>query len=152
MVTHPEWRMLGGFAESWVVAADRVRLVNDPVPEVRAIVAYGPLLYRTTVEPLLDEAYARLLADPDASVRESAAEYSIVPHRILVEYADHADVGVRRQVCRPGRNSPRMSVTSCSPTPMPPCGGPPPCGPAGATRPVATNSSPSSRTSSATPS
>lgn len=109
LVTHPDWRVRGEFAQSQGAAPEnRARLVDDPERRVRAELAYGPSPYRRVVEPLPDETYARLLSAPDRVVRETAAQSASIPDRVLVAYADHEDPWVRKAP------SPRPTCTACS--------------------------------------
>ncbi|EKX64670.1 hypothetical protein [Streptomyces ipomoeae] len=101
LVTHPDWRVRGEFAQSAdATGSDRARLVDDPERRVRLELAYGPQPYRRLAEPLPDETYARLLSAPDRVVRETAAQSSSIPDRVLAEYAGHEDPWVRKGVCR----------------------------------------------------
>ncbi|MFF6782947.1 hypothetical protein [Streptomyces sp. NPDC012510] len=101
LVTHPDWRMRAEFARSQAAApADRARLVDDPVREVRLELARGPQPYRRMTDPLPDETYARLLSTPDRVVRETAARSPNIPDRILAGYPGHEDPRVRAAVCR----------------------------------------------------
>ncbi|MGW0706216.1 hypothetical protein ACWD4G_09665 [Streptomyces sp. NPDC002643] len=101
LVTHPDWRVRGEFAQSPGAApADRTRLVDDPESRVREALAYGPEPHWGPAEPLADATYRRLLADPEPGVREDAARSWSVPDRVLADQTAHPDAAVRREVCR----------------------------------------------------
>lgn len=101
LVTRPDWRVRGEFAQSQGAAPEnRARLVVDSERRVRAELTYGPQPYRRVAEPLPDETYARLLSALDRVVRETAAQSASIPDRVLVAYADHEDPWVRKAVCR----------------------------------------------------
>uniref|UniRef100_A0AAU2JJ87 LRV domain-containing protein n=1 Tax=Streptomyces sp. NBC_00049 TaxID=2903617 RepID=A0AAU2JJ87_9ACTN len=101
ILAHPERHVRGTFAES--VAADpvqRARILDDPDPGLAICLAMGPMPYRQPVEPLPDEAYARLLAHPRVLVRRETAGSGSVPLHILAGLADHEEPELRREACR----------------------------------------------------
>jgi hypothetical protein len=101
IVTHPDSRVRGYFADSWNAdPADRARLADDPERKVRIALANGPEPFRMEVAPLPDAAYERLLSDPDGEVRDWAVHSRSIPPRVLAGYADHTDPAVRAAVCR----------------------------------------------------
>lgn len=69
-------------AESGYVRSEqRARLIDDPEPDVRVILAYGPEVGRRAAQPLPEDVQRRLLTDPSARVR-TAAGWSphLAPH------------------------------------------------------------------------
>ncbi|NYV72890.1 Mucin-2, partial [Streptomyces sp. UH6] len=82
--------------------AQRARLADDPSPEVRAALAYGPEWCdpRTTVAPLPDDVCARLLDDPDPSVRTALLDSPHLAASFVASLATHRDPAARRAAAR----------------------------------------------------
>ncbi|WP_448316021.1 Mucin-2 [Streptomyces sp. CO7] len=80
----------------------RARLVADPSREVRAALAYGPEERdpRTTVAPLPDHVCARLLDDPDPSVRTALLKSPHLTPSFTASLATHRDPAARRHAVR----------------------------------------------------
>ncbi|WP_372348073.1 hypothetical protein [Streptomyces sp. KL116D] len=97
IVTHPERRLRGWFADVWSApAVQRARLATDPDPMVRAAVAGGPTPFRMKVEPLPAETYELLSRDEHALVRELVLEqWADPPAGILDRLLDDPEPKVR---------------------------------------------------------
>lgn len=80
----------------------RARLADDPSPEVRAALAYGPEVYdpRTEVAPLSDAVCLRLLDDPVPSVRTALLDSPHLAPSFVVSMAAHHSPAARREAVR----------------------------------------------------
>ncbi|MEU9235590.1 Mucin-2 [Streptomyces subrutilus] len=103
VLAHPDPRTRIDFAMSArAEPAQRARLADDPSPNVRAAVAYGPEspVPRTTVAPLPDAVCARLLEDPDPSVRAALLDSPHLAPSFVVSLAAHREPAARRAAAR----------------------------------------------------
>ncbi|MFC7843313.1 Mucin-2 [Streptomyces sp. NPDC057382] len=114
ILTHPNPAARIDFAMSArAEPAQRARLADDPSPEVRAALAYGPEGYepRTKVAPLPDAVCVRLLDDPAPSVRTALLASPHVAPSFLASLATHHHAAVRQEAVRaweilpPGKRS-----------------------------------------------
>ncbi|MFC8425519.1 Mucin-2 [Streptomyces sp. NPDC057236] len=82
--------------------AQRARLADDSSSEVRAALAYGPEWRdpRTTVAPLPNDVCARLLDDPDASIRTALLDSPHLAPSFAASLATHRDPAARRSATR----------------------------------------------------
>ncbi|MFE3738523.1 Mucin-2 [Streptomyces sp. NPDC059134] len=100
ILAHPDPGARTDFAMSGrAEPAQRARLVDDSAPEVRAALAYGPEYHerRTTVAPLPDHVCARLLDDPEASVRSALLDSPHLSASFVAALATHHDPAARRR-------------------------------------------------------
>jgi hypothetical protein len=103
ILAHPNPRARIEFVTSTrAEPAQRARLADDPSPEVRAALAYGPewRVPRTVVAPLPDAVCARLCDDPDASVRSALLDSPHLVPSFLASLATHHDPAARRGAVR----------------------------------------------------
>ncbi|MEU6216539.1 Mucin-2 [Streptomyces sp. NPDC047022] len=103
ILAHPDPGVRIDFAMSTrAEPAQRARLADDPSPEVRAALAYGPerRVPRTTVAPLPDAVCARLLDDPDPSVRAALLDSPHLVPSFVASLATHHDPAARRGAVR----------------------------------------------------
>ncbi|MGW7059146.1 Mucin-2 [Streptomyces sp. NPDC054904] len=114
ILAHPDPRVRIDFALSaGAEPGQRARLADDPVPKVRAALAYGPEWHdpRTTVPPLPYAVCARLLDDPEPSVRTALLESPHLPPPFTASLATHHEPAARLRAVRtwerltPGRRS-----------------------------------------------
>ncbi|MEU0398064.1 hypothetical protein ABZ208_36005 [Streptomyces sp. NPDC006208] len=100
LVGHSDPHIRRLLADSWNADPElRARLLDGP-PSDALVVAAGPMPYRTSVPPLPDWAYARLLSHPRDIVRYETLESWTVPAHVLVPLADHEDPLFRLAACR----------------------------------------------------
>ncbi|MFF7180709.1 Mucin-2 [Streptomyces sp. NPDC008121] len=104
IVAHPLAGVRIDFARSaQAEPGQRARLVDDPDPEVRAALAWGPDRNhdpRRPVRPLPDPVCGRLLADPEPAVRERLLRSRHLAPRFLASLARHPDPAARRAALR----------------------------------------------------
>ncbi|SDN06172.1 Mucin-2 [Actinacidiphila guanduensis] len=86
----------------------RARLADDPSPEVRTALAYGPEWCdpRTTVAPLPDNVCARLLDDSAPSVRTALLDSPHLAPSFIAALATHRDPAARRVAVRAWQDLP----------------------------------------------
>ncbi|MGW4840008.1 hypothetical protein [Streptomyces globisporus] len=82
--------------------AQRALLADDPSPKMRAALAYGPEVYgpRARVASLPDAVCARLLDDPDHSVRTALLESPHLAPSFVASMATHHRAAARREAVR----------------------------------------------------
>ncbi|WP_405800619.1 hypothetical protein [Streptomyces sp. NBC_01506] len=100
MLTHPDRRVRHKLAESANADPElRARLLDGPASDA-VVVAHGPMPYRTTVPPLPDWAYERLLNHERGMVRYETLHSPSVPVHILLPFAQHPHPPFRETACR----------------------------------------------------
>lgn len=82
ILVHPNVDVRIRLAESGYVRPEqRARLIDDPEPRVRVVLAHGPEVGRRGARPLPEEVQRRLLTDPSARVRTVAGwSPHLAPH------------------------------------------------------------------------
>ncbi|MFD4754349.1 Mucin-2 [Streptomyces sp. NPDC058426] len=100
---------------------------------MRAALAYGPEWRdpRTTVAPLPDDVCARLLDDPDLSVRTALLDSPHLVPSFVASLTTHRDPAARRSAARAWEKLPPGERSALLADPTPRCGGPPRWGSAG---------------------
>ncbi|MGW7318462.1 hypothetical protein [Streptomyces sp. NPDC054865] len=103
ILAHPDPRVRIDFALSaGAEPGQRARLADDPIPKVRAALAYGPEWHdpRTTVPPLPYAMCARLLDDPEPSVRTALLESPHLAPPFTASLATHHEPAARLRAVR----------------------------------------------------
>lgn len=116
ILAHPNPGARVDFAMSKLAEpAQRVRLVDDPSPKVRAALAYGPEWGdpRASVVPLPDDVCARLLDDPDPSVRTALLDSHHLAPSFVASLATHHDPAARQVAARAWGSWRRTSGRRC---------------------------------------